>query len=337
MTAGRRFRLALACLGLVIAVGTAGYVVIEGMTLLDALFMTVTTVSTVGYREVQPLDAAGRVFTMVLIVFGVGSAFYLFTAMAEAIVEGAIGDSWGRARMQRRIDEIEGHVIVCGFGRFGRAVVEGLRTARVETVIVDSDPAVEAQLAASGALFVAGSALADDVLERAGVRRARAVVVATGSDPDNVFITLSVREKNPRLRIHARGETDAGLHRLRLAGADQAVSAYQMGGSRIASSIVRPSVVDFLEISTPGKGEHVDLEEVRLEEGGAVAGRTVSEVESANPRMRVVALKREGESIRLIPDADTKLAAGDYLVVIGDRAALDRLAQESSAARDRPA
>lgn len=332
MSPARRLQLAAAGLVALIALGTMGYMAIEGMSLLDALFMTVTTISTVGYREVTPLGTAGRLFTMALIVFGVGTALYLLTAVAESLIEGHVRDFWGKAVMQRHIDQLEGHVILCGYGRFGRAVVEELRRQGVPTVIIDHDPALEAGLRDGGALHVIGSALADEVLERAGIRRARAIVVATASDPDNVFITLSAREKNPGVRIHARGESDAGLRRLRLAGADQAISAYQLGGLRVAASILRPSVVDFLEISAPGRGETIDLEEVRLEAGCRVAGCSIERIEHENPRLRVVALKRGVEAIRLIPEPGTQLEDGDYLVVVGDRSSLERLAQQCAPA-----
>lgn len=323
-----RLRMAAIALVAVTAVGTAGYMLIEGMPFIDAIFMTVTTMSTVGYREVQELHTAGRVFTMLLIVCGVGTTLYLLTIVAETLLEGHLQDFWGKARMQRNIDELSGHVVVCGYGRFGRAVCDELARQDVERVIIDSDPGVEGELHAAGASYVLGSALSDDVLERAGVARARAVVIATPSDPDNVFITLSVREKNPDVRIHARGETEPGLRRLRLAGADQVISAYQMGGMRVAASILRPSVVDFLEISTPGRGETIDLEELRIDPGAHIAGTTIEELERAHGRVRVVAVRPSGGAIRLIPEPDTKLAEGDLLVVIGDRESLERLAQQ---------
>lgn len=320
--------MAVVALVIVTAVGTAGYMAIEGMSFGDAIFMTVTTMSTVGYREVRELHTAGRVFTMLLIVFGVGTTLYLLTVMAETLLEGHLQDFWGKARMQRNIDELSGHVIVCGYGRFGRAVCEELERQNVERVIVDSDVGLESDLRAADASYVIGSALSDEVLERAGIARARAIVIATPSDPDNVFVTLSAREKNPHLRIHARGETEAGLRRLRLAGADQVISAYQMGGMRVAASILRPSVVDFLEISTPGRGETIDLEELRLDPGTCIAGTTIASLERDQPRVRVVAVKPAGGTIQLIPEPETTLGVGDLLVVIGDRHSLERLAQQ---------
>jgi len=320
--------MAAVALVLVSAFGTVGYMLIERMSLLDALFMTVTTISTVGYREVTELHTAGRLFTIALIVCGVGTTLYLLTIVAETLLEGHLRDFWGKARMQRNIDQLSGHVVVCGFGRFGRAVAEELTRQEVELVVIDSNPALEAELRDSSASFVIGSALSDEVLERAGIDRARAIVIATPSDPDNVFIALSVRERSTTVRIHARAETEAGLRRLRLAGADQVISAYQMGGMRVAASILRPSVVDFLEISTPGRGETIDLEEVRLDPRAMIAGSTIEGLERAHARVRVVAVKRANEAIQLIPEPGTTVGGGDLLVVIGDRQSLERLAQQ---------
>lgn len=324
LTPTRRLAVAVAALGLLTALGTAGYVLIEGLPLLDALYLTVATLTTVGYGDIVPQTAAGRIFTMGLILSGVGTALYLFTVGAQLVLEGQLRDVFGRNAMQRRIEQLQGHVIVCGFGRFGRVVTNELRRGNAEVVVIDLDPALEIELKASGVCYLIGSALADDVLEGAGIRRARALVAATASDPDNVFITLSAREKNPQLRIHARAESEAGLRRLELAGAHQTLSAYHSGGLRMAASILRPAVVDFLELALPG--HEVALEETRIAAGSQLDGRTVGEVEREHARLRVVAIKRDVEPVRIIPDAETRVAKGDLLIVIGERESLGRLA-----------
>jgi len=321
----RKLVLAIAALIVITTVGTAGYMMIEGMSFLDSLFMAVITISTVGYGEVQPLSSAGRIFTIFFIVTGVGTALYLFTAAAELIIEGQLRDFLGTAAMTRRIHRMENHIIVCGFGRFGRVVVEELMRNSVSMVVIDSNPAVTAELDKLGVAHLTGSALHDGVLDDAGVRGARAIVVATGSEADNVYITLSAREKNPKIEIHARAESEAGIRRLRLAGAQQVVSVYQRGGMRIASSILRPAVVDFLELATPGRGDEIDLEEVQIVARSKLIGRTIREVENEWQRLRIVAIKRGSDPIRLIPDSSTALAVGDLLVAIGDRESLGRL------------
>lgn len=325
MNPGRRFLVAIAGILVLTAAGTAGYMEIEHMPLLDALYMTVITISTVGYGEVKPLSAGGRIFTMALIVTGVGTAFYLFAAVTQFVVEGQLREFVGRAAMKHRIDALEGHVVICGYGRMGRVVAEEMVRGGVALVVVERDAAREAEMAEAGIPHVIGSALDDRVLEQAGVRRARAIVVATASDADNVYITLSARTMNPAIRIHARGESEAGLQHLRMAGADQVISAYQWGGVRLAASILRPSVVDFLELSIPGRGAEIDLEEIRVAEGSALIGQPIAALERGAARLRIVALKRGADPIALIPDPATRIAPGDFLVAIGDRDTLRRL------------
>jgi voltage-gated potassium channel len=313
-------------LAAITAAGTAGYVLVEGMSWADALYMTVITISTVGYGEVQPLSGSGRLFTVVLIAGGVGLVLYLLGQTAAVLLEGRFRDLFSRNAMQKNIDELSGHVIICGYGRLGRIVVEELRRAGRSQVIIEEDTSKDDELARLELPYLIGSAVSDDVIARAGIARADVIVVATGSDPDNVFITLSAREHNPQIRIHARGETESALRRLRLAGADAAISAYQLGGMRLASSILRPAVVDFLEISRPRYHAEVDLEEIRVEERSGLVGQSVGDLERRGARMRVVALKHGEEDIELVPTDDRPVAAGDHLVVIGERAGLDELA-----------
>ncbi|HEV2170302.1 MAG TPA: TrkA family potassium uptake protein, partial [Candidatus Binatus sp.] len=231
----------------------------------------------------------------------------------------------GKTAMNRKIHDLKEHVIVCGYGRFGRAVVEELIRNSVPMVVIESNPAKEAELDVAGALRVAGSALEDSVLDDAGIATAHAVVVATGSDADNVYITLSVREKNPNILIYARGDSDAGLRRLKLAGADQVVAAYQWAGLRIAASILRPSVVDFLQLPVPGRESEVDLEEIKISPASPAVGKTIAAVEQVNPRLRVVAMKRNDQRLEMIPAAETLIEDGDLLVVIGESDSLKRL------------
>src|SRR5262249_21489604 len=297
-----------------------------------ALYLTTVTISTVGYGDVVPATTSGKLFTVFLILTGVGAALYLLSQLAELVIEGQLRELFGRNVMEREIARLEKHVIVCGFGRFGRAVVEELQRGRSPLVIIDSDADKKDDLASLGVPYVVGSALSDETLDHAGVERAAAIVVATPSDSDNVFITLSARERNPRIRIHARAESEAGARRLRLAGATQVISAYQSGGARIAASILRPAVVDFLEISTLGRGEEgVALEEIRVATACAMIGRTIAALEQLSPRLRIVALKRDGEPTRITPNSSTPVSEGDYLVVIGERSSLEQLAQLAQA------
>jgi voltage-gated potassium channel len=324
-TPTRRFALALVGIALVVWLGTIGYIAIEGMTFVDALYMSVITVSTVGFEEVTPLSPVGRLFTIVLIVTGVGTVIYLLTTAAELVLEGTLREFFGRSAMDKRIHDLSEHVIICGFGRLGKAVVGELQRHAVPMVIIESDPSKENELMAMNLMYVMGSALEDHVMEKAALASARAVVVATASDADNVYIVLSVREKRPDIFIYARGDSEAGLRRLALAGANQTLSAYQSGGMRIAASILRPSVVDFLELTTPGRQSEIDLEEIRVGLNSLANGKTISEIERQNDRVRVVALKHGEDAIAMIPNPDFRIAAGDLLVVIGENKSLQNL------------
>jgi voltage-gated potassium channel len=331
MSPSRRIATAVAALAAIVGFGTAGYVFLEGWPLLDALYMTVITVATVGYREVHPLSASGLVFTMVLIVFGVGGALYLLTQMAELVVDGRLRAGLRRSAMERMIGKLNGHIVVCGYGRFGRVVADELRRAGETVVVIDLSPGLEDELASTGIPFVIGTAASDETLVRAGVPKARAVVVATSSDADNVFITLAARELNPQVQIYARGETDTAARRLERAGACSVTSPFRIGGQRVAASILRPSVVDFLEIGRPRQGGEVDLEELRVSPGSALEGQCVRAVEDRAPGVRVVAVKRAGEAMLLAPGAETTLGPGDHVVAIGGRAPLLRLAELAGA------
>jgi voltage-gated potassium channel len=306
--------------------GALGYMAIEDMRFLDALYMTVITLSTVGYREVKPLSDAGLWYTMALLALGVGMVFYTLVQAAAFLLEGRLVALWGRRSTMRAIDALRDHVVICGFGRLGRAVAEQLAASAAAFVVIDPDPAAQAECEARGWLCVAGSALDDETLAAAGTTRARALVAAIGSDADNVFIALSAREHNPALLIHARAETAEGIRRLRQAGASQVISPHQLGGARIANAIVRPGVVEFLELSDVGTAREIDLEEVRLGDRSNVCGVRLRDLAERGVRVSVVAIKRGEEALRLQPGPDEELRAGDRVVALGDRENLARLA-----------
>jgi voltage-gated potassium channel len=330
MNPARRVALGIALVAVLTLVGSAGYMLIEHMSFLDALYMTVITITTVGYEEVKPLDTAGRLFTIAIIFVGVGTAYYVFAAITEVVVSGQFREFVGKNTMNRKIQHLEGHVILVGYGRFGRVVADQLKDDRHTLVVIEVNPELEPELARSGLFYIIGSALDEAVLEAAGILHASEIVVATASDPDNVFISLSARGRNPAIRIHARAETEAGLRHLELAGADRVISSYHFSAYRIAAAIARPSVVDFLTLVLPGRNEETSLEEVKVPPHSALIGMTITAIERANARLRVVGLKRGNDPISIIPDEQTTIAAGDLIVVLGARESLERLASSAS-------
>ncbi|MBV8807523.1 MAG: potassium channel protein [Acidobacteriaceae bacterium] len=325
---GRRLLIGLGLIILLIAVGTCGYMLIEHMYFQDALFMTIITITTVGYGEIKPLDSAGTAFTIALIFTGVGTAYYVLAAVTEMVVGGQLRELLGRNAMMRKIHHLSGHVIVCGYGRFGRVVVDELRRYHTTLVIIEKDPEKESVLTQTGELYIVGSALEENTLESAGIVRASEIVIATASDPNNVFIALSARSKNSQIRIHARAESELGLKHLELAGVDQAISSYHWSAMRIANAIARPSVVDFLDLLLPGlRPEEFGLEEVRVPDHSSLSGRTIATLEREGDRIRIVALKRGSEPMAFVPQPQTEIQPGDLFVAIGARPSLQRLAE----------
>jgi voltage-gated potassium channel len=330
-TATQRLALAVVGLFMLTALGTCGYVLIEHMDPIDALYMTVITLSTVGYGEPVPLTDTGRLYTIGLIVVGIGTAFYAIGALTAFVLEGHLREALERRSMKRTIASLHDHVIVCGFGRFGQSVSEHLRKANASVVVIDIDAEAEAGCMALGCTFLHGTALDDANLAEAGIDRASALVVAIPSDSDNVFIALSAHEVNPDLTIHARAETDAGIRRLRMSGASQIISPHRIGGQRVANAIVRPGVVEFLELSSPGDGAEVDLEEVVLSSGSRLVDRSIDDLESLGIHVAVIAIKRGSERLKIRPDLGETLHAGDRVVVVGDHPELNRLADMAAA------
>ncbi|MBW3601301.1 MAG: potassium channel protein [Actinobacteria bacterium] len=315
----RRLRIALSFFFGALALGVLGYRLLLGLGWIDALYMTVITVSTVGFREVVSLTPAAEIFTVVLIVAGVGSASYSAFSAVEVVVEGHLRHELERRRMNRKIGRLQGHVIVCGYGRVGRHVALSLGEERgTPFVVVDSDERHTDLVRDDGCLFVLGDATAEHVLEEAGLPRARALVSCVNSDADNVLIVLTSKGLRPDLTVVARAKTDENEAKLRRAGADRVISPTTIGGRRIAQILTRPVVADFLDGLGAGGIEYT-LDEVPVREGSELAGATL---EGAGLRERhrctVLAVHHaEGGWLDTHPEPDSRLHAGDVLVVMG--------------------
>lgn len=318
MSPTRRLRIALTIYAIVVLIGFAGYQMLEDLSPLDALYMTIITVTTVGFREVTDLDPTGRVFTIVLIGGGVASATYAALSAAEFVVEGHLRRIIERRRMERRIDQTADHVIVCGYGRVGRHLVaELVREDRAFVVVDDDDDKIE-EVASRGHLHVQGDATAEHVLEEAGLARARAVVACVNTDADNVLIALTAKGLRPDCLVVGRIKADENEAKLRRAGADRVIAPSTIGGRRIAQLLTRPVVSDFLDGIGAGGIEYT-LEEVPVVAGGPLDGHTLR---AAAIRERygctVLAIRHaEDERMDTHPDAESELHAGDVLVVMG--------------------
>jgi voltage-gated potassium channel len=312
----------------VVAAGTLGYRWLWrgiGGTWLDAVFMTVTTITTIGYGEVRPLDGPGRVFTMMIAVAGIGAFFYTFTVVMEHLVAVRLADPRGRRRMERRIAELEGHVIVAGLGRVGRQAAAELMEAGTPFVALDPGPAATRLAEDRGYLVLGGDATEDAVLERAGVRRARGLIATTANDATNMYIVLSARVLNPALRIVARAADEASVAKLLRAGADRAISPYAIGGHRLAHLILSPAVVDFFETALKRGQEALAIEDLALPQASAAIDRTLEALSVRQATgASVLAVLREGAPIPN-PPPDLTLRVGDRLLALGTNEQLERL------------
>ena len=312
----RRLRIVAATFLSVIVLGVLGYMNVAGMDFGQALYMTVITISTVGYGEVVPLDPAGRWLTVTLIIAGVGSVSYGAVTTAEFVVEGHLGQYIERRRMQRAIEELTGHVIICGFGRVGRHLARSLDEEGMDYVVVEEDPAKLEELTEREILALHGDATAEHTLEEAGLARAQAVVACVNSDADNVLLTLTAKGLQPGITVVARAKADENESKLRRAGADRVILPSSIGARRIASLITRPAVADFLEGLGVG-GADLTLEEIPVVDGGELDGLELRETQVRERFGVTVLAVRSDAGMDTHPSPTLTLHGGDVLVVLG--------------------
>jgi voltage-gated potassium channel len=311
-------RLALALLAGVLAGGTAGYMLIEGWNAWDAFYMAVTTVSTVGFREVHPLSVAGQVFTVVLIFCGVGTAFYTVTLVATVVVEGGLHLRLEKRRVARMLETISDHFILCGYGRIGGIIANELHQQGMRLVVIERDPERVHKALERGWTAIEADASREDVLSRAGIQRARGLIAAVGTDAENVFTVLTARVMRPDLFIIARVESDDAEHKLKRAGADRVISPYQIGATHMVQTALRPAVVDFVQIATSSERLDLSMEQVHIKDGSPLAGASII---AAGIRQKfgviVVGIKRVGGVMEFNPAPEAVMRPGDELVVLG--------------------
>ena len=322
----RHLVLAIMAMVVVIALGTAGYVVIEGWTIFDAFYMTVTTVATVGFQEIHPLTQTGRAFTVVLIISGVGTLFYVLGNLARLLLEGELRAIFGRYRTEGKMKTVTNHYIVCGYGRMGKRICKELSAKPLPFIVIDKNPDVIAALQREGLMAVEGDATQDDVLIRAGIERAKGVVSVVNTDTENLYIVLTARGLNKDLYIVARAGDEGSEHKLMRAGANRVSSPYHIGGMQMAQAVIRPAVMDFLELAT--QSEHLDLqmEELTVERGSRFDGRTPCDCGlSEDPGLILIAVKRTSGHLEFNPGPKVLLAEGDKLIVLGQPESLKRL------------
>ncbi|MFC1948916.1 potassium channel family protein [Chloroflexota bacterium] len=316
MNSARRVLWGLAGLFAIIVIGVIGYIAIEGWSFIDSLYMTVITITTVGFAEVHPLSDGGQIFSIFLIFGGVGGALYALSGIIEYIIEGNLGTTWGRRRMRNRIQQLKGHFILCGYGRVGEEVANIFKEEDTPFVIIDNRPDCLARAEQSGYLYVEGDATSDEVLKEAGIENARGLVAALGTDVENTYVTLSARGLDPSLFITARASDAEAETKLKRAGANRIVSPNNIGARRMAMLALRPAVSDFIDTVTRRRGPELQLENVVVTSDSTLAGLTVDDVRQCS-RANVLAFTKKTGRLLANPSGDEKIDVGDSLIIMG--------------------
>jgi voltage-gated potassium channel len=319
---------AVALLVSLVALGTIGYWQIEGWNPWYAFYVTVLGIMTV---DLPALSTRGQIFTVVLLGAGVGTMLYTFTLLATVVVEGGLPKRLERRRVAKMLENISDHFIICGYGRIGSTVAQQFRQQRIPYVVVERDPARVQAAIEDGAMGVEADASREDVLKRVGIARARGVIAVVGTDAENVYAVLTARVLRPDVFIVTRAENDESAAKLKRAGADRVVSPYQIGGMQIAQTAVRPAVVDFVELATSAGNLELAMEEIAIGATSEFADRSILD---ANVRQRygaiVVGIQREDRRMEFNPEPDTRIRAGDKLVVLGRPDSLKRLETDAA-------
>jgi len=323
----RRLVLIAVALALVLSGGTVGFMLIEHYPVFDAFYMTLTTVTTVGYAEIRGLSHAGRVFNSFLILVGVTTIFLAVGAMTQTLIELELNQFFGKRRVRSMIDKLEGHFILCGFGRVGRGAAEELRRAGVSFVVIDhNDERVERAIKA-GMLAVHADASRDETLRDVGIVRAKGLIATLASDADNLFVILSAKTLNPNLQLSVRIAEESSEQKMRRAGADFVFAPYNTTGHRMARAMLKPHVLQFLDF-TEQQGVDVEIEQVRVTGQSAFAGRSLAEVDIRNKNgVVILAIRKATGEMLFNPAPEVKMSAGDYLIAMGDASHLQKLEQ----------
>jgi len=309
-----------------IFVGILGYTMLEEFSVFQAIYMVVITLSTVGFREIRPLSFQGQLLTISIIIMGVTTVAYTAGKFIEIIVEGEIVGYRRRKRMERKTKELRNHFIICGYGRVGHQVGEVFQAHKIPFVVIDSKPETSDELEGTGIPYAVGDASSDDILETVGVRRAKGLVAANDSDVANVFVCLTARVLNPKLYIVARSSHLESEKKLKKAGANRVISPYFISGQRMATMVLRPVTVDFIDTVLRGEKAEQNIEEILVAKKSKIVGKTIggSEVK-AKTGVSILAIKRFGGDLDLHPSAKTKIESGDTLVVLGTTSELHDL------------
>jgi len=311
---------------LVIFIGTTGFHLLEGWSLLDCLYMTVITIFTVGFREVQELSPQGQMFTIIIILGGVGTAIFAFTKMAEIAFEGGINKFVRRRRMEKTLQNLNGHYIICGHGRMGKTVSERLEEEKLPFVIIDNnEEKIEELKQIDRCLFIKGDATQEEILIKAGIKKAKGLAALLRSDADNLYLVLSAKLINPSLFILSKAMDEEAERKILQIGANKVVSPYKLSGLKIAQGLIRPTLVDFMDLIIRRKELSLYMEEFAVKKDSQIVNRNLRESDiRRTANVIVVAVKKPGEELVFNPSPDIKMETGDILLVLGDKNAVNQ-------------
>jgi voltage-gated potassium channel len=309
-----------------IGCGTVGYMIIEKWPVMDAFYMTIITIAAVGFGEVNKLSPEGRIFTVVLIFMGVGYFIYVASGLIQFLVEGRIRLVLGRRKLDTQINKLRDHFIICGYGRIGRELARFLIEKYLNVVVIEREESRVGQMDDDGVLYLIGEATDEKVMKRAGIERAKGLITAVATDADNVFLVLIARQINPKLFIVARASQNDAKKTLTAAGADKVISPYDLGARRMAHAILRPTVIKFLELAFADDKVDIQVEEITIGPHSELVGRSIidSGIRS-NFDLMIIVIRKPGDDMVFNPKADTVIAAGDTMVVVGSARDIKRL------------
>ena len=326
----RKIALSVILIILVNAIGTIGYMVVEGWNFRESLYMTIITLTTVGFGEVHKLSPTGQYFTVVLLIGGVGIILYVLATEARIIFEGELRDVFGRRRLERKLRELNDHYIVCGYGRMGRIIARELKAKGVGTVVIEMNPVM--QFEKEEVLMVEGDATRDDILISAGIDRAKGLVSVLPTDAENLYVVLSARELSPKLFVLARASDEGAEQKMLRAGATRVVSPYLTGGLKIAHTILKPAVMDFIEFATKAGNIEIQMEEVPVHKDSKLVGMALYESGIGRDLgVIVVAIKSKEGGMRFNPTSKTIIQESDTLIALGEVSKLNELEEMARA------
>jgi voltage-gated potassium channel len=320
-----RFLRVIYALLFIIAIGVIGYMIIERWSFVDALYMTVITISTVGYGEVHVLSAVGKAFSIVLIVAGVGVVMYTATMIVQYLIEGRFFNTRRRRRMQEKISKLKNHFILCGYGRVGREVAYVFEQEETPFIVIDVNDEAVSKANNDGYLYLQGNATSDEIIKEAGIDRAKGLIATMGSDADNIYVTLSAREMRPDIFIIARAFAEESESKLKRAGANRTILPQRLGGRRMAMLAIRPLVVDFIESAVQSRGREFVLENIKVGPSSPIVDITVKEALGCCGALAILLVKKKDGNLIPNPPDETLLEFEDELVIIGTREQLRTL------------